>query len=664
MPSYNVAKWIGLSIETIKLQSYKNFECVIIDDCSTDNSVEVMKMHMSGDDRFHLITNDKNDGSALSNHIKGFDYINPNDEDIIVRVDGDDWLSSVFVLEYLNQVYNLNDIWMTYGTYQTYPTGETGEHHCVDIPDFVHDNNSYRQNPHIYSHLRTHKAFLFKEVDRADMINPKTNHYYAEAEDCAHLFSMVEMAGKEHIYKCDGILYTLNRENPLNDAKIALELQKNNETQIREGRVYDRLVRLNSVNPLDLLSPKRFDILAKLLYAKGRENKYETDFHLNVYKEHLLAWNGLHSDFDGKSGLDEYVNSFNDILDSIKNGFDSKKSFIPVIKLEDGSLSPLNGSHRTASAIVHNKNVFCKEGVLKKDGIFCDFKYLQNLGLEEKWMDAMALEYIRLKNDNFIVSLFPSASNKKDEEVREILNDMGSIVYEKDVYLNEMGALNYTREMYYGENWTGGWHDSFHGANNKSKLCFTDFNKPLKVFLVNFISKNDPGREVKNKIRELFGIGNHSVHINDTDEEAIRLGRTLFNNNSVHALNNSKLVYYNDFENQLEYFKKFIENNNLDVEDYCITASSVLSKYGLRPGKDLDYLHRGSKIKGHHMIHSHNEYAIGKYSTNIDDILYNPDNYFYYNGLKFASLDIVKKLKEFRMEQKDINDIKLIEGVL
>ena len=73
---------------------------------------------------------------------------------------------------------------------------------------------------------------------------------------------MAEMAGKEHIYKCDGILYTLNRENPLNDGKVALETQKGNEARIRQGRVYDRLVRLSSVNPIDLLSPKRFDILA------------------------------------------------------------------------------------------------------------------------------------------------------------------------------------------------------------------------------------------------------------------------------------------------------------------------------------------------------------------------------------------------------------------
>ena len=54
MPSYNVAKWVGLSIETLKLQSYENFECVIIDDCSTDNTNEVVKKYIEDDDRFHL----------------------------------------------------------------------------------------------------------------------------------------------------------------------------------------------------------------------------------------------------------------------------------------------------------------------------------------------------------------------------------------------------------------------------------------------------------------------------------------------------------------------------------------------------------------------------------------------------------------------------------
>ena len=78
----------------------------------------------------------------------------------------------------------------------------------------------------------------------------------------------------------------------------------------------------------------------------------------------------------------------------------------------------------------------------------------------------------------------------------------------------------------------------------------------------------------------------------------------------------------------------------------------------------MDYLHNGREIEGHPVIHSHNEYGVGKYSTEIDDIIYNPLNHFYYNDVKFATLDIVKKLKETRMEQKDINDLNLIKEVL
>jgi len=661
MPSYNVAKWIGLSIETLKLQSYKNFECVFVDDCSTDNTVEIVKKHIDGDDRFHLINNNKNDGSALSNHIKAFDYINPDDDDIIIRVDGDDWLSSVFALEYLNQVYNLKDIWMTYGTYQVFPSGNTGEHHCIDIPDEVHQKNAYRQWNHVYSHIRTHKAFLFRAIDRNDMINPNTNHYYAEAEDCAHLFSMAEMSGKEHIYKCEDILYTLNRENPLNDAKIALDIQKSNEQQIRKGRVYDKLIRYNSINPLDLLSPKRFDILAKILYAKGRKNNYKTDFHLNVYKEHLLAWNGLHSDFDGKSGLNEYTESFDKILDSIQtDGFDDKKSLVPLTE----NLTPLNGSHRVAACITHDKNVSCTKGIEGKDGMVCDFNYLKKLNLEQKWMDAMALEYSCLKDDSYIVSLFPSVSNKNDEEVRDMLKEVGDIVYEKDIYLNNMGALKYTIEMYYNEPFIGNHLDGYHGANNKAKLCFTNPDKPLKVFLMKFPQEDVILRDLKNRIRNLFGMGNHSVHMNDTHEETVRLSKLLFNENSIHFLNNSNVQYYRTFEEQLNYFKQFIIQNELDIDDYCITASSVLSMYGLREGKDLDYLHRGVKISGHNMISSHNEYSKGRYNKSIDDIIYNPENHFYYNGIKFASLDVVKDLKSKRGESKDISDLKLISNII
>ena len=47
------------------------------------------------------------------------------------------------------------------------------------------------------------------------------------------------------------------------------------------------------------------------------------------------------------------------------------------------------------------------------------------------------------------------------------------------------------------------------------------------------------------------------------------------------------------------------------------------------------------------------------YQTDKDNIIYNPNNNFYFNGVKLATLDVVKKMKETRNEQKDRDDLKL-----
>ena len=42
VPMYNVEKWVKNTINTIKKQSYRNFECVVIDDISTDSSYSIV----------------------------------------------------------------------------------------------------------------------------------------------------------------------------------------------------------------------------------------------------------------------------------------------------------------------------------------------------------------------------------------------------------------------------------------------------------------------------------------------------------------------------------------------------------------------------------------------------------------------------------------------
>lgn len=64
MPSWNTVKWIGESIESVINQTYKNWELIIIDDCSTDNTDEVVNSFK--DSRIRYFKNDANSGAALT----------------------------------------------------------------------------------------------------------------------------------------------------------------------------------------------------------------------------------------------------------------------------------------------------------------------------------------------------------------------------------------------------------------------------------------------------------------------------------------------------------------------------------------------------------------------------------------------------------------------
>ena len=65
MPSYNTASFIAESIQSVQAQSYENWELLIVDDCSTDNTDEVVKPYLS-DKRINYLKNAKNSGAAVS----------------------------------------------------------------------------------------------------------------------------------------------------------------------------------------------------------------------------------------------------------------------------------------------------------------------------------------------------------------------------------------------------------------------------------------------------------------------------------------------------------------------------------------------------------------------------------------------------------------------
>jgi len=173
-------------------------------------------------------------------HLKEMGQIEP--DDIIVEIDGDDWLLHPFVLQYLNQVYQNDNIWMTYGQYIHYPSGELGGHYHLHLDDLVDAQNSYRSNTFPYSHLKTYKAFLLDKVTDEDLIDPVTGKYFNAAADFALCMPLVEMAGKSRIFRVDEPLYVYNVSSDLeSETNNRVELQKEIEQRIRQIKPKDRI---------------------------------------------------------------------------------------------------------------------------------------------------------------------------------------------------------------------------------------------------------------------------------------------------------------------------------------------------------------------------------------------------------------------------------------
>lgn len=84
MPTYNVAPWVEEAIQSVLNQTYRDFELLVVDDGSTDNTLDHVRSIQ--DDRIHIAAFPDNVGLA-ENLNRGLDIINT---ELVARMDGDD----------------------------------------------------------------------------------------------------------------------------------------------------------------------------------------------------------------------------------------------------------------------------------------------------------------------------------------------------------------------------------------------------------------------------------------------------------------------------------------------------------------------------------------------------------------------------------------------
>ncbi|MDN3504659.1 MAG: glycosyltransferase family A protein [Rhabdochlamydiaceae bacterium] len=219
--SYNNAKYVEQNIKSALSQDYSNFRVIFIDDASTDENYTIAKQIIDKFDdqnRVTLIHNSSNQG-AMANVYTAVNLC--RDDEIIVKLDGDDTLYGTQVLSTLNQYYNHSDTWMTYGQSIDSDSGKLGI--SKPLSHFVLKARSIRNKAWSTSHLRTFYAGLFKKIKREDFTYE--GKFLPMSEDVAQMCPMIEMSGL-HAFYIDEPLYIYNKDNPISDDKVSAEKQE------------------------------------------------------------------------------------------------------------------------------------------------------------------------------------------------------------------------------------------------------------------------------------------------------------------------------------------------------------------------------------------------------------------------------------------------------
>jgi len=236
IPSYNNARYFEKNLDSVLSQNYNNFRVIYIDDASTDFTGSLVEAYLEKHDTHHRVTLIKNTKrtKALANKYKGIWLCNP--EEIIVGVDGDDWLFDENVLSYLNEIYQDPNVWLTYGQFVYSPSGNSGW--ASEVKKEIIEQNAFRQHNWQTTHLHSFYAALFHKIKKEDLYYG--DDFFEMAEDLARMFPMLEMAGF-HSKFIPKVLYVYNFGTPLNDGVLNGDLQMRLGWEVRKKPKYQPL---------------------------------------------------------------------------------------------------------------------------------------------------------------------------------------------------------------------------------------------------------------------------------------------------------------------------------------------------------------------------------------------------------------------------------------
>lgn len=208
LTGWSAEKYIDKCLESLFSQTYHNWEAQLILDPSEDTSY--MKAAKWCGSKLNVCLN----GSrklALNNVVNAINLLSPHDEDVIVLIDADDWLSGIDSLDIINSYYEkYSNLQVTHGSWLPYPNeyADTNNEPYTKV-DF---DNNFRKLPWRASHLKTFKYKIWKQIKNEDL-RDELGNYIRYAWDLAIMWPLLELSGFDRVKFIPEKVYVYNQEN-------------------------------------------------------------------------------------------------------------------------------------------------------------------------------------------------------------------------------------------------------------------------------------------------------------------------------------------------------------------------------------------------------------------------------------------------------------------
>lgn len=296
--SYNNAKWFKKNLESIFFQNYLYWRVIYIDDCSTDNTFQLVHEHIYNSKyqkKITLLHNEKQLGNAF-NKYRGINLC--KDDEICLFLDGSDWLYSNDVLTFLNEIYNEENLLATYGGDIEYEYGEEIQKNTKkDYSVWSKVNRFYRKESWIANNLQTFYSFLGKNLSIFDIIE-SDNTFIQKGDDMVFIYCILEQTMGKCRLVTEKNLYALNKDS--RNKKNYDSLYDINNThynkrcinKIQNIKPYKPVI--NQYNTLGIIILDHEDWYNKLIKIRNSYDKvllsYENDININ---QNITKYNSI-----------------------------------------------------------------------------------------------------------------------------------------------------------------------------------------------------------------------------------------------------------------------------------------------------------------------------------------------------------------------------------